>query len=89
MSSQSGESTAREIAADTMKMPEPIIEPATSIVASVRVMARTNSVGDGELSRSMVPAAMCYLDRCELRAGRCAGAPIRRERPAGSKSGGR
>jgi hypothetical protein len=31
------------MSADTMKIPEPIIEPATSIVASVRVMALTNS----------------------------------------------
>ena len=29
--------------AETMKIPEPIIEPATSIVASVRVIALTNS----------------------------------------------
>jgi hypothetical protein len=29
--------------AETMKIPDPIIEPATSIVASVRVIALTNS----------------------------------------------
>jgi hypothetical protein len=32
--------------AETMKIPDPIIEPATSIVASVRVIALTNPVPD-------------------------------------------
>src|SRR5829696_7535890 len=32
--------------ADTMMMPDPIIDPATSIVASVRVIALTNPVSD-------------------------------------------
>ena len=39
--------TVREISAETMKMPDPIIEPATSIVASVSVSALTNSRDDG------------------------------------------
>jgi hypothetical protein len=39
-----GDPRLRAMAADVMKMPEPIIEPATSIVASVSVMAWTNSV---------------------------------------------
>src|SRR5450830_821709 len=47
MSSQKGEMTVREISAETMKMPDPIIEPATSIVASVSVSALTNSRDDG------------------------------------------
>src|SRR6267142_3278193 len=47
MSSQNGELTDREISAETMKIPEPIIEPATSIVASVSVSALTNSRDDG------------------------------------------
>ncbi len=34
--SKAGESTSRPISADTMKMPEPIIDPMTSIVALVR-----------------------------------------------------
>src|SRR3954469_4541663 len=42
-SRKSGETTLRAMSADTMKIPEPIIEPATSIVASVSVMALTNS----------------------------------------------
>src|SRR5216110_1418317 len=50
MSSQKGELTVREISAETMKMPEPIIEPATSIVASVSVSALTNSRDDGAIS---------------------------------------
>src|SRR6266542_677026 len=41
-SSHSGEPTVRPMSAETMKMPEPIIDPATSIVASVRVIALTN-----------------------------------------------
>jgi hypothetical protein len=32
--------------ADTMKIPDPIIDPATSIVASVRDIALTNPVPD-------------------------------------------
>jgi hypothetical protein len=32
--------------AETMKMPDPIIDPATSIVASVRVIALTNPESD-------------------------------------------
>src|SRR4051812_46814512 len=42
-SSQNGEPRVRDMLAETMKIPEPIIEPATSIVASVRVIALTNS----------------------------------------------
>ena len=42
-SSQNGEPMVRPMSADTMKMPEPIIDPATSMVASVNVRARTNS----------------------------------------------
>src|SRR5215472_3665074 len=41
--SQNGDPTVRPMSAETMKIPEPIIEPATSIVASVNVSARTNS----------------------------------------------
>src|ERR1700674_1686765 len=47
MRSQKGELTVREISAETMKIPDPIIEPATSIVASVSVSALTNSRDDG------------------------------------------
>src|ERR1700693_4179649 len=47
MSSQNGELTVREISAETIKIPDPIIEPATSIVASVSVSALTNSRDDG------------------------------------------
>jgi hypothetical protein len=41
--SQKGDPRLRAMAAETMKMPDPIIDPATSIVASVRVRAFTNS----------------------------------------------
>lgn len=46
ISSQKGDPTVRLMSAETMKIPEPIIEPATSIVASVRVIALTNSRDD-------------------------------------------
>src|SRR4029079_18722623 len=41
---QSGDGSPRAMLAETMKIPDPIIEPATSIVASVRVIALTNPV---------------------------------------------
>lgn len=41
-----GEGTPRAMLADTMKIPDPIIDPATSIVASVRDIALTNPVPD-------------------------------------------
>src|SRR5215213_5953354 len=43
---QNGDGRSRAIPAETMKMPDPIIDPATSIVASVRVIALTNPVSD-------------------------------------------
>src|SRR5438876_12197337 len=54
ISSQKGEFTVREMSAETMKMPEPIIEPATSIVASVSVSALTNSRDDVAVSAPLV-----------------------------------
>src|SRR5690349_24682647 len=39
-----GDSTSRAISAETMKMPEPIIEPITREVALVRLIPLTNSV---------------------------------------------
>src|SRR3712207_1058171 len=38
-----GEPTLRAMPAETMKIPDPIIDPATSMVASVKVIALTNS----------------------------------------------
>jgi hypothetical protein len=46
ISIQSGEPTVRLMSEETMKMPDPIIEPATSMVASVSVIALTNSRDD-------------------------------------------
>src|SRR6266480_6634173 len=57
ISSQKGELTARDISAETMKIPDPIIEPATSIVASVSVSALTNSRDDGAVSAVAVVVA--------------------------------
>jgi hypothetical protein len=39
-----GDGRPRAMLADTMKIPDPIIDPATSIVASVRDIALTNPV---------------------------------------------
>src|SRR2546423_2473240 len=58
--SQKGEFTVREISADTMKIPEPIIEPATSIVASVSVKALTNSRDDGAVAAVAVVVVKRY-----------------------------
>src|SRR5256714_9447832 len=60
ISSQKGEPTVREISAETMKMPDPIIEPATSIVASVSVSALTNSRDDGAVSAVAVVDVKAY-----------------------------
>src|SRR5215203_3882924 len=45
-SSQPGEPTRRDDSADVMKIPDPIIEPTTIIVASSRLRPRTSFVGD-------------------------------------------
>ena len=42
--SNAGDPTSRPISADTMKMPEPIMEPITSMVALVRPSPWTNSL---------------------------------------------
>ena len=42
--SRAGELTSREISAETIKMPEPIIEPITSMVALVRPRPLTSSL---------------------------------------------
>jgi hypothetical protein len=42
--SHMGDGTRRAMLAEVMKIPDPIIEPATSIVASVRDIALTNPV---------------------------------------------
>jgi hypothetical protein len=55
--SRNGEPTVRAMSAETMKMPDPIIDPATSIVASVRVSAFTKSVC-GSLARHGAAATL-------------------------------
>src|SRR4030081_2898265 len=52
--SQKGEPTVRLMSAETMKIPDPIIEPATSMGASVSVIALTNSRDDGAVSAVVV-----------------------------------
>src|SRR5215470_16245120 len=44
--SKAGELVSREISADTRKMPEPIIDPITSMVALVEPSPLTNSRSD-------------------------------------------
>ena len=82
MSSQKGELTVREISAETMKMPEPIIEPATSIVASVSVSALTNSRDDGAVS------AVAVVDVKSWLAPRLLGSIPPRSRAKGTRAGG-
>src|SRR4051812_30611931 len=61
INSQKGEPMVREMSAETMKIPEPIIEPATSIVASVNVSALTNSRDDVAVSAPVAVVAVKAL----------------------------
>src|SRR5688572_846897 len=61
--SQSGDPTLREMSAETMKMPDPIIDPATSIVASVSVMALTNPADDDRVSSVSILSAVLAIRR--------------------------
>ena len=63
INSQNGELTVREISAETMNIPEPIIEPATSIVASVSVSALTNSRDDWGASAVDVVVVNALLEK--------------------------
>src|SRR6266496_6831997 len=69
--SRAGESTSRAISAETRKMPDPIIEPITSMVALVRPRPLMNS-RSGELVVSTVAGFVSTLnyphDPCR---GRC------------------
>src|SRR3954465_9635883 len=67
ISSQNGELTVREISAETMKIPDPIIEPATSMVASVSASALTNSRDDVPVSAPL--AALVAVKACPLLLG--------------------
>src|SRR5688572_32905288 len=53
ISNQPGEPTSRDDSAETMKMPEPIIEPTTIIVASSRLRPRTSFAGGLGVSSGM------------------------------------
>src|SRR4030081_3454681 len=64
--SQKGELTVREISADTMKIPDPIMDPATSMVASVSVNALTNSRDDGDVSAVAVVVVKTLSLRCSV-----------------------
>ena len=76
MSSQPGEPTDRPMSAETMKIPDPIIAPATSMVASVRVMALMNPVCGGADDSSV--GAVTFDIQIPVEAGKSArrgGAP--------------
>src|ERR1700737_4671372 len=60
ISSQKGEPTVRLMSAETMKIPDPIIEPATSMVASVSVIALTKARDDGGVSDVAVVVVKRY-----------------------------
>jgi hypothetical protein len=49
-----------------MKIPDPIMDPATSIVASVSVNALTNSRDDGAVSAVTVVVAKTLSLRCSV-----------------------
>src|SRR6478672_13630933 len=74
---QRGELTVREISAETMNMPDPIIEPATSIVASVNERALTKPPADAAASPvsgiSLIQSPLGWEHR---RPARCSGAQI-------------
>src|SRR5919206_665243 len=53
-SSQPGEPTSRDDSAEVMKIPDPIIEPTTIIVASSRLSPRTSFGADSVAIRSDV-----------------------------------
>ena len=58
MSSQPGLPTRRAMSAETMKMPEPIMDPTTTIVESNRPRPRVNSVSRPEAPASDVGAGV-------------------------------
>ena len=62
--SSAGEPTPRDISADTIKMPEPIMDPATMAVAENRPRPFTNcgpatAVGAGRISEVMIRSCTC------------------------------
>src|SRR5690349_10075574 len=71
-SSHPGEPTRREDSAEVMKMPEPIIDPTTIIVASSRLSPRTRRAAE---LRVVVASAM---DRVDI-VGRAAAVKSRQE----------
>src|SRR5216684_8384923 len=60
--SNAGEPTSRAISAETMKMPDPIIDPVTSMVELVRPRPLTNS-RSGELSVLVTTGLASTLNR--------------------------
>jgi hypothetical protein len=70
-----GEATSRAPSAATMKMPEPIIDPITMVVASSRRSPLTSSTGVAPVARVEVVVASI---RGECFASKGAPCPIRR-----------
>src|SRR5215217_7966896 len=63
MRSQKGDGSVRAMSAETMKIPEPIIDPATSMVASVNVMAFTKPDCSGCALGAVVSAATVLINQ--------------------------
>jgi hypothetical protein len=62
---------------ETMKMPDPIIDPATSIVASVRDIALTNPVVDcGVASVETAELLMQVAEKARRASTACAGGEL-------------
>ena len=60
-SSQPGLPTLRDISADTMKMPEPIMDPATSMVESKSPRVRASSL----FAEACMPEAQSSKPKCQ------------------------
>src|SRR5471032_1344288 len=58
---QSGDGRPRAMLADTMKIPDPIIDPDTNMVASVSDIALTNSLSDSGPTCGVASVVMAEL----------------------------
>jgi len=82
--SPAGEPSCRATSAETMKMPEPIMEPITSIVASRRPSPWTSSTGRGGSEGWRSRRVMLESVSCSSSYGRSSVMAPRRQRPGTS-----
>ena len=73
--SSAGESTSRPISAETMKMPEPIIEPMTRVVALVRPRPLTHSLPSAAIDTVFVRCQDLVAKETSVHEGALAGLP--------------